>query len=259
MTGTRTSHIDTIFTNFAGGHACHLFWYLWSQSAGHDHVALALIINAVRFDEEVETVTKPQSLALPAKVTGINKGLLEARLHQLFKDLWAWEYQHNFEQAIALRHLDEAHRIWCHACETFLLRFCREEWEAVLNANKPRRGQTLPRTTKKLAEQHQQQHCEASTEYTAFLQHLAGVALDLSRRLRRWTTAPQGRQGETDLNLQVELALEGTVLHGQRRDITPTDARDAARAVRKLLDQAGHLDVPKITTQQDGQTALVSA
>ena len=129
----------------------------------------------------------------------------------------------------------------------------------MLNADKPRRGQTLPRTTKKLAEQHQQQHCEASTEYTAFLQHLAGVALDLSRRLRRWTTAPQGRQGETDLNIQVELALEGTVLHGQRRDITPTDARDAARAARELLDQAGHLDVPKITTQQDSQTALVSA
>ena len=162
-------------------------------------------------------------------------------------------------QATALRNLDEAHRIWCHACETFLLRFCCEAWEAVLSTQKPRRGQTLQRTTKKLAEQHVQQHCEASTDYTAFLQHLAEVAMDLSRRLRRWTTAPQGRQGETDLSIKVVLDLKGTVVQGQCREINAVDATDAAKAVRKLLGQEDHIDIPKICTQQDGQRALVSS
>ena len=83
MTGSGTSHIDTVSTNLPGGHACQFFEYHWQQSAGHDHVALLFIINALRFDEEVETLTKPQSLGLPAKTTGIAKGLLEARLNQL--------------------------------------------------------------------------------------------------------------------------------------------------------------------------------
>ena len=83
--------------------------------------------------------------------------------------------------------------------------------------------------------------------------------MDLSRRLRRWTTAPRGRQGETNLSIQVVLDLEGTVVQGQCRDITAIDARDAAKAVRKLLGQVDHIDIPKINTQHDGQRALVSS
>ena len=132
---------------------------------------------------------------------------------------------------------------------------CREEWTAVLRADKPRRGQTLPRTTVQLADQHLQGHCEAATEYTAFLQHLSGVALDLSRRLRRWTTLPQEKQSGTDLTLKIELDLDGTGLKGNFRPIAETDACDAVRAIRKLLDQAGQLDIPEITTIMDGRAA----
>ena len=73
MMGVGTSRIDTVLTNFTGGHACKLFKYHWQQSFGFDHVALLLIVDLIRFDEEVETITKPQSLLLPEKITGAEK------------------------------------------------------------------------------------------------------------------------------------------------------------------------------------------
>ena len=77
--GVGTSRIDTVLTNFTGGHACKFFQYYWQQSFGFDHVALMLIVDLIRFDEEVETITKPQSLALPEKTYGAEKQLQEVR------------------------------------------------------------------------------------------------------------------------------------------------------------------------------------
>ena len=89
--------------------------------------------------------------------------------------------------------------------ETFLLRLCTYNWEQTLPADKPRRGQPLPRTQTALADALHNRHCAASTAYASEISKIIGILHDLVMKLRRWTTRQDAAQGETDLELPVTI------------------------------------------------------
>ena len=92
----------------------------------------------------------PCRLSLPAKVVGKARRELDEALQAKFVALWNEHSAQAFDEAEACADLEKAHVLWNTACETFFLRYCSGSWEAELPADRPRRGQVLPRQAQAL-------------------------------------------------------------------------------------------------------------
>ena len=114
----------------------------------------------------------------------ITKQLEEKRRKeaQQFEELWA-AFDNDFQIALTNGDIDEAQRIWCEACETFLCQL--QDSSANSPAGKPRRGQVLPTEKRCAVDTISNATFMARNSYADKVDRVIGLASDLKGRTTR--------------------------------------------------------------------------
>ena len=127
----------------------------------------------------------------------------------------------------------------------------------------------LPRQHQPLSSGFADRQGNATSSFTNEISKIVGVASDLSRRLRRWTTPTSGQQKDTDLSIQVRLHLghgadddlgtaRWTPVLGAARDIPASDKREGVVTLNKLINFGRLEDIPAVKVV-DGTASVTSA
>jgi len=116
MEGPGKTRIDLVLANEIARRIVENLEYLFEEAQGFDHLPIKLTLGVEAMKQSINVMLKPQP---------INTQSYDAKMHtpEVRSTIWqaTWEkYKDDFDNAIEVRCINTAHKVWCHAMEDFL-------------------------------------------------------------------------------------------------------------------------------------------
>ena len=184
MSGPGTTRIDVILSNRCGGSCIENLEYLWKESTGYDHVMMAVTLSMDAFSAKALQLTKPIKINLDDILELLKQKKLND-LEHLLRNHWSL-YAAAFDDYINNKDINGAHRIWCLAMETFLLKFNNHDCSAQVGSKFPARGSDLPLEHKDLIPSFSNSNDHNDGKASQDITRMLAQTRELIRKLTLW-------------------------------------------------------------------------
>jgi hypothetical protein len=172
----------------------------------------------------------------------------------------------DFSDAIESRNINDAHRIWCNAAETFLWRLDTSHFS--IPTHLPRRGMVMPRVLQPIANRINKDTGVARDHFTKCLAELTGGLQDIRARLQRLqglhssaTHDKFQREAISEQLLTIRQNSDGNSIEGSLKPPSDYDKKvlpitlERARAdMKKVWQHSASKDYERGDEEPDGTT-----
>ena len=160
MAGPGKTRIDAVLCNPLANSLVADAGLRWGLGMKFDHACLAVQFNLAAMTQKVQRLMPVAPIDTDSfffnptsNATKAHRELCDELANRDFKSHWKW-YEETFANALRLKNIDEAHRIWCSAAEVWLLlNQCDDPDLKSLSSSKvARRGHVIPLVTQDLVQ-----------------------------------------------------------------------------------------------------------